>query len=488
MKTEITKYPKSPNENKNSSNNIFSIDSFHSDNFDYFNDIISKSPNKDENSKNQINSSLLLENIILILEKLVMTFKDEEKLLSTMLKEIYITINLIIKEYILDLKRKFDLNNNDINKFQNIKEENISDDIMDNNNDENDKNNDLDINSKLAYLFKIKSLNRTIFLLKEELDSLRKIFNNSDNELNQNKNKNNNFYKFILKKLKDLKIKSKFDEFKYLLYIQNQKKKIIDLEKELKIKQNENLPKEILKSIRCFPNFIQYNFKEDINPKSIPLFQMMNKKNNKLKPNKINNSVSYRNKNINNEINNSSIEKKRNNTKELSMNNKLKAYIKGIDKKKNQVLNIKNIKNNTTIIRNRNYGNGLSFDHSSDSDNIKTKFLTLNSGENYLTENSAEKHILDNNILKEVKEFNPKTIIDNKKKFFIAHPTLSIAGIAKEKEQAFSGLPKNLLKLNSGNFNGNKIIFPSSLNETMVNLEKLRSNRIKIDMIKKGSD
>ena len=85
-----------------------------------------------------------------------MTFKDEEKLLSTMLKEIYITINLIIKEYILDLKKKFDLNNNDINKFQNIKGENISDDIIDNNNDENDKNNDLDINSKLAYLFKIK--------------------------------------------------------------------------------------------------------------------------------------------------------------------------------------------------------------------------------------------------------------------------------------------------------------------------------------------
>jgi hypothetical protein len=262
----------------------------------------------------------------------------------------------------------------------------------------------------------------------------------------------------------------------------------MDLEKQLKIKQNENLPKDILKSFRCFPNFIQYNFKENINPKAIPLFQMMNNKNSKSKMNKINNSVSYRNKNINNEINNISIEKKGNKKKELSLNNKLKSYIKGIDKKKNQVLNIKNIKNNTTTIRNRNYRNGLSLDHSSDSYIFKTKCLTLNSGENYLTENSDEKQILNNNILKEVKEFVPKTIIDNKKKFFIAHPTLSIAGIAKEKEQAFSGLPKNLLKLNSGNFNGNKIIFPSSLNETMVNLEKLRSNRIKIDMIKKGND
>ena len=487
MKTEISKYPKSPNANKNSSNNIFSIDSFHSDYFDNINDIISKSQNKDENSKNQATSPMLLENIIIILEKLTMTFKDEEKLLSNILKEIYITINLIIKEYILDLKKKFDLNTEDVNKYQNLKEENINYDIIDNNNDENDKNNDLDINSKMAYLFKIKSLNRKIFLLKEELDSLRKIFNNSDGVLNQNKN--NNFYKFILKKIKEMKIKSKNDEFKYLLYIQNQKKKIIDLEKQLKIKQNENLPKDILKSIRCFPNFVQYNFKEDINLKSIPLFQMLNKKNNKSKSSKINNSVSYRNKSLINEINNSCSEKKKYGLKEISMNNKLKSYIKGIEKKKNQVLNIKNIKNNTTtIIRNRNYGKGLSLDHSSDSDNFKTKFLTLNPGENLLTENSAEKQILDNNILKEVKEFNPKTIIDNKKKFFIAHPTLNIAGIQKEKEQAFSGLPRNLLKLNSGNFNGNKIIFPSSLNETMVNLEKLRSNRIKIDMIKKGND
>ena len=486
MKTEINKNPKSPKANINSSNNIFSIDSFNSDYYDNINDIISKSPNKDENNKNQQNSPLLLENIILILEKLTMTFKDDEKLLSTILKEIYMTINLIIREYILDLKKKFDLNTDDINKYQNLKEENINNDTIDNNNDENDKNNDLDINSRVTYLLKIKSLNRKIFLLKEELDSLRKIFNNSDNVLTQSKN--NNFYKFILKKLKEIKIKSKFDEFKYLLYIQNQKKKIMDLEKQLKIKQNENLPKDILKSIRCFPNFVQYNFKEDINPKSIPLFQMLNKKNNKSKSGKINNSVSYRNKTINNEINSSSIEKKKNKTREISLNNKLKTYIKGINKKKNQVLNIKNIKNNTTIIRNRNYGNGLSLDHSSDSDNFKTKYSTLNPGENYFTESSAEKHIFNNNILKEVKEFNPKTIIDNKKKFFIAHPTLSIAGLAKEKEQAFSGLPRNILKLNSGNFNGNKIIFPSSLNETMVNLEKLRSNRIKIDMIKKGND
>ena len=86
MKTEINKNPKSPKANINSSNNIFSIDSFNSDYYDNINDIISKSPNKDENNKNQQNSPLLLENIILILEKLTMTFKDDEKLLSTILK------------------------------------------------------------------------------------------------------------------------------------------------------------------------------------------------------------------------------------------------------------------------------------------------------------------------------------------------------------------------------------------------------------------
>ena len=51
----------------------------------------------------------------------------------------------------------------------------------------------------------------------------------------------------------------------------------MDLEEKLKIKNNQNLPKETLKAIRCFPNFVQYDFKEDINPKTILLSQFFQK-------------------------------------------------------------------------------------------------------------------------------------------------------------------------------------------------------------------
>ena len=49
------------------------------------------------------------------------------------------------------------------------------------------------------------------------------------------------------------------------------------LENELKKKEKDNLPKETIRSVRCFPNFHQYDVKEDINPKSIPLFQQFQK-------------------------------------------------------------------------------------------------------------------------------------------------------------------------------------------------------------------
>ena len=93
-----------------------------------------------------------------------------------------------------------------------------------------------------------------------------------------------------------------------------------------------------------------------------------------------------------------------------------------------------------------------------------------------------------NDLAKEIKDFNPKTIINNKKEFFIAHPTLNIAGIAKGKEQIYIGLPKKLIKLNKGgNFKSTMMVFPSSLNETMVNLEKLRNNKLHVDINKKDN-
>ena len=40
------------------------------------------------------------------------------------------------------------------------------------------------------------------------------------------------------------------------------------------------------------------------------------------------------------------------------------------------------------------------------------------------------------------------------------------------------GLPKQFMKLNRGGAKSARVVFPSSLNETMVNLEKLRINKL----------
>jgi hypothetical protein len=286
-----------------------------------------------------------------------------------------------------------------------------------------------------------------------------------------------------------MKIRQKCDEFKYMLYIENLKKKILELEKQLKSNSNQTLSKDILKSIRCFPNMVQYNFKEDINPKSIPLYQYLqkdkelkNKSESKSKKN-IKNSLSFKKKKPIQYI--YSEDKRKDGqlykTKELIISNVLSP---DISTKRSHMINIKDIKKNIIIFRNRN--NIKHFDYLNDSDILKTEYQTLNPGEKILVEKYLKKYLKNQNIEKKVKKFKPKTIINNKKEFFLAHPTLNYAGVSKRKDHAYSGLPKKLLKLNrGGNFKSARMIFPSSLNETLVNLEKLRINKFHINEDKK---
>ena len=69
-----------------------------------------------------------------------------------------------------------------------------------------------------------------------------------------------------------------------------------------------------------------------------------------------------------------------------------------------------------------------------------------------------------------IEKYHPKTILDNKKEFFISHPTLNIAGIIKRKDLKYEGLPKKIirLKLHKNLEKIMRITFPSSLNETFL--------------------
>ena len=48
--------------------------------------------------------------------------------------------------------------------------------------------------------------------------------------------------------------------------------------------------------------------------------------------------------------------------------------------------------------------------------------------------------IKKNKIERFSKDYHPKTILDNKKEFFVSHPTLNTAGIIKKKEQKYVAL------------------------------------------------
>ena len=502
--SEETKSPKIPklindikNENisKSESNEEDSIDSEY---FENHNEALKLSEDDEEEEKEfQENSASILENIINNLEKLSKNYKNDQKLLFNILKEINIVINLLINEFTFEKNQKVDSNQNDINNFFLTEEKNKYYD-----NEEN-KNSNLDINSKIVFLLKIEILNRKISNLREEIKNLKSILFNSSNLNNERKN---NIYKYLMKKFKDIKDRKKCDDFKYLIYIENLEKKIMKLEEKLNIKKHENLSKETLKSIRCFPNFVQYDFKEDINPKTIPMAQLLqkdtdNEKNKKspiLKKKKIINCLSVNQKNkkqikpLNNTINNTIINIK-NNFSRRPNELKINGITKTVENNKN-IITLKDIKKNFNILSNLNECNPINSNnfqnlekfYDSEQEVINKEYKTLNHDEKKASYNSQKKYRIKKNLIKEIKEFRPKTIMNNKKEFFVAHPTLNIAGIAKGKEQVYIGLPKKLLKLNKGgNFKSTMMVFPSSLNETMVNLEKLRNNKLHIDINKK---
>ena len=93
------------NEMENSPNkknaNILELNDEDSINSDLFENQDKEKLNYSEEEDNdyQENSSILLENIYSILEKLSTNFKNDQKLLFKILKEINISINLIINEF-----------------------------------------------------------------------------------------------------------------------------------------------------------------------------------------------------------------------------------------------------------------------------------------------------------------------------------------------------------------------------------------------------
>ena len=210
-------------------------------------------------------------------------------------------------------------------------------------------------------------------------------------------------------KINEMNLKFKIKELNYLFYIGECEKKIYKLEKQLNINSIDKLSKNELKKVLCFPNYIKFDEKEDINSKSVPMY---NKRKNRCQSSKI-------------DISKSEIE--------ISFDNN-KSYENIIQKKEK----CKNIIELGKI-------------------DFEPQISTINK------------------------------IFEKDKSYFISHPKLKYIKnlndgnklIAWKLENQINSLPKEISKLKtlSKTQKNTIVVFPSFLNETIVHLEKLRTNK-----------
>ena len=293
-------------------------------------------------------------------------------------------------------------------------------------------------------------------------------------------------YNLLKKKILDLENKLKVNEFKYLLCIKEQQIKISDLEKQLKMKNIKEDHNEI-KETRCFPHLIQYNYKDDINPKSVPLTKSILKDLNIRSKNRINtykykSHLKKNNSNKNkNPIKNNIIYNSKPNFIRTNYSSKYKKIIKkNVDNEEENYINSpQNKKSQHPTIK--------SVDILKKKVNLDEDDDKSNNYNNVISSSRIKQLSLgyeDDDInLKTLKDFNSDNIINKGKTYFISHPNLAIAGINNKKNKFSKGLPNKIFSFKfSKNLEKNAFFtFPSTLNETLVNLEKLKLNKNFID-------
>ena len=428
---------------------------------------INKKNSLDDINKKNINPLLVYEEIKSHIEQFISNYMTERTSVSFALKEILNATIIIIKDNI-DNKH----NNSLLNDKDNTQNLNMTyEEGRQTSGGEGTKNNlntnssyELDINSKIVFLLKIQKLNDKIKILLEENEFYKNTIKFDK------KNEGKNLIEIFKKKFMEQKAKNKKAELQYLFFIGEQEKKINSLENELRKKIKENLPTETIKTLRCFPYFHQYDFKEDINPKSIPLFQQFEQYKSIKTLKKTSNSNSFKNKKILINDNSSS-----DNGNKLFLTNQ--EYNIMTPKIKN---NLFETKIDDKIRKDSKSTNNYSYNYIIKDKNILSQSPKIINNLNLETYITNEKEQNDQNKLyKYLKEFQPKTILDNKREFFLAHPNLNIAGAFNKKDNKYVGMPKKLLKFKvQKSLEKNALFtFPSSLNETLVNLEKLRKYR-----------
>ena len=420
------------------------------------------------NQKN-VNPLLVYEEIKSHIEQFISNYITEKASVSSALKEILNTTIIIIKDFIDNKHNNSLLNDNTQNLNMTYDGERQVDGGRGTKNSLNiNSSYELDINSKIVFILKIQKLNDRIKTLLEENEFYKNMIKF------EKKNEGKNLIEIFKKKFMEYKAKNKKAELQYLFFIKELEKKINSLENELRKKIKENLPIDTIKKLRCFPYFHQYDFKEDINPKSIPLFQQFQQYRAVKSLKKKSNSNSFKNKKV--LIGNNSSD----NGNKLFITNPESEITR--PKIKNNLFETRIDKRNLNKIKkNSKSTNNYSYNYINNDENIfnysPKNINNLNLETNIINDTEQNDQ---NKLYKYIKEFQPKTILDNKREYFLAHPNLNIAiAFKKKKDNKYVAMPKKLLKFKvHKSLEKNALFtFPSSLNETLVNLEKLRKYR-----------
>ena len=343
-----------------------------------------------------------------------------------------------------------------------------------NSNSNNNNNNDISLIKKYKHKSKINDFKKNYSFISRNknilnnVNSIDKYKGTKDSNVSIQKNNDLNEsnlirenqdhmrkIKYLQQKISNIENKFKIEEFNYLFCIGEQHKKILELEKEINLNNVDKMSKEELRKYRCFPNYIKFDVIDGYNQKQGNLQK-------KILRNKCHSSFEKRSNlpmKFFNEQNNNNDDN--NHNTELNKNNILQ---KGKEREKEE--NKNDDKNNPSNIIKK---------AKEEQNNLDEMFQRIKEIIEYGKKNFNKDDLFVNKFF------------DKKKNYFISHPKINYVKYGSEGlrmktwkiNDILETLPKKLskYKFSSKSQKNSIIVFPSSLNETVVNLEKLRVNK-----------
>ena len=241
------------------------------------------------------------------------------------------------------------------------------------------------------------------------------------------------------------------EKLSYLFYIGENQKQMAELERIIKVQTLDKMPKSELNKVICFPQYSKFDVNDDINPKSVPMFlTAINKRTQTPKSLKRNESQISKDNSIFNKLFQTEIKKIRHSFSSSFDNSNKKGDIN-----KNNAVNYDEKGENQKVF---------------DKEKEIKKVIEL--GQKYFNENIH----------------SSSNIFKNSKNYFLAHPKLNYIKDINSRNNItrfkfgnqMNSLPKQLNSLKAifkSQKNAFSNAFPSSLNETLLNIEKLKTSK-----------